>query len=494
MSSKQIFLILLSVIVLVRMFVMVVFPLTDTTEARYANMALIMATSGDWITPYFDVGIPFWGKPPLSFWAAAASYEVFGVFDVVPRIPSLIFSLMTAWLIYHYLKTFYAKDTAYWGVLIYLSTALVFILSGAVLTDPFLVFATTLSMVAFIMVVQKQSRYWNHLFFVGLGLGLLTKGPLVFVLVGGALTLWLMFDYKRWHLLKQFSWLTGLFIVAVIALPWYVIAELKTPGFIDYFIVGEHFMRFVDSGWKGDMYGTAHKEPKGFIWLMWLGAAIPFSFIALGLLVKHAFKVSGIKQMVVLVRQHEVISYFVAWSLLTMIFFTISANVLATYVLPALPAFSILLAIYIASKGHKLALVGYNTLYPLVLFVPVFFLFAGSYFMQHEQKLPTEKNLIAYYQQHQGDSQGIYYINSRPFSAQYYSGNKAVLVELSPRAMKHSLVMQWQDFLQQVEEVKSSFHIVVASDALHIIPEQMKQQMVKQFESKRYILFKYSKK
>ena len=482
----------LAILILVRVYMMLVFPLTDTTEARYANMALMMAMSGDWITPYFDVGIPFWGKPPLSFWAAALSYEIFGVHDFVPRIPSLIFTLLTAWLIFRYLITFYAKATAYLGVLVYLSMVLVFVLSGAVLTDPFLVFASTLTMISFIMVIRKQAHYWSHLFFVGIALGLLTKGPLIFVLVGGALSMWLMWDIKRLALLRAFSWWAGIGIVLVLALPWYVLAELKTPGFIDYFIVGEHFMRFVDSGWKGDMYGTAHKEPKGFIWVMWLGAALPFSFVVLAILGKRMLSISGVKQMFDALRAQQETNYFVMWSLFTMVFFTVSANVLATYILPSLPALAVLLATYWAKQGNQIRIGRLPVTSVLVLFTPIVFLVAGIYFSQHEEKLPTEKNLIAYYQANLGDAQGLYYINSRPFSAQYYSGNQAVLVELSPRTMKHSQVITWQKFMTQVVDVLPTFYVVVAKGEEHLISQSMREKMGQVlFESKRYMLFKY---
>jgi len=482
----------LAILVLVRVFMMVVFPLTDTTEARYANMALIMAMSNDWITPYFDVGIPFWGKPPLSFWAAALSYEIFGVHDFVPRIPSLIATLLTAWLIFRYLVTFYAKATAYLGVLVYLSMVLVFVLGGAVLTDPFLVFASTLTMISFIMVIQKQESYWSHLFFIGIALGLLTKGPLIFVLVGGALSMWLMWDIKRLALLREFSWWAGIGIVLLLALPWYVLAELKTPGFIDYFIVGEHFMRFVDSGWKGDLYGTAHKEPKGFIWVMWLGAALPFSFMVLAILGKRMLRISGLKQMLETLREQQEINYFVMWSLFTMIFFTISANVLATYILPSLPALAILLAMYWAKQGNQIKIGTWPVTSVFVLFSPVVFLVAGIYFSQHEEKLPTEKNLIAYYQAHQEKTQGIYYVNTRPFSAQYYSANQAILVELSPRTMKHSQVITWQQFMHTVVDTIPTFYVVLAKGEQANIPKAMRENMGQVlFESKRYMLFKY---
>ncbi len=36
------------------------YPLMDTTEARYGEVARKMAELGDWITPWYDVGVPFW--------------------------------------------------------------------------------------------------------------------------------------------------------------------------------------------------------------------------------------------------------------------------------------------------------------------------------------------------------------------------------------------------------------------------------------------------
>ena len=71
-----------------------------------------------------------------------------------------------------------------------------------------------------------------------------------------------------------------------LALPWYVMAEIRTPGFLQYFIVGEHFLRFVDPGWQGDLYGTAHKRPYGGIWLDWLLATMPWGLAGLWLFLR----------------------------------------------------------------------------------------------------------------------------------------------------------------------------------------------------------------
>ena len=55
----------LGVLLIVRLLWMALMPLADTSEARYADIGRRMLALDDWITPWFDDGVPFWGKPPL---------------------------------------------------------------------------------------------------------------------------------------------------------------------------------------------------------------------------------------------------------------------------------------------------------------------------------------------------------------------------------------------------------------------------------------------
>ena len=62
-------------------------PFADTTEPRYAEIARIMAETGDWLTPWFAYGVPFWGQPPLSFWTQAPSFYLLGAPEFARRPP-----------------------------------------------------------------------------------------------------------------------------------------------------------------------------------------------------------------------------------------------------------------------------------------------------------------------------------------------------------------------------------------------------------------------
>ncbi len=153
-----------------------------------------------------------------------------------------------------------------------LSTTGIFAVSaGVVETDMALTFAMTLSMVGFYLCWQDESKLWGYLGFVGLAIGLLAKGPLIIVLVGLAVMPWLMIQYgfigSFKQLWRRFPIVGGSILMLVIAVPWYVMAERATPGFLHYFLVGEYVDRFLDPGWKGDLYGSAHERARGTIWL-----------------------------------------------------------------------------------------------------------------------------------------------------------------------------------------------------------------------------------
>ena len=83
-----------------RLVTLALYPIMDTTEARYAEIARRMAELGDWVTPWYDHDVPFWGKPPLSFWLTATSFHLFGVSEFTARLPHFLCGLLVAWLMW----------------------------------------------------------------------------------------------------------------------------------------------------------------------------------------------------------------------------------------------------------------------------------------------------------------------------------------------------------------------------------------------------------
>ena len=79
-----------------RLWLAAVVPLTDTTEARYGEMARRMVGSHDWLVPMHDYGVPYLAKPPLAFWFSAAGIALFGQGELGPRILILLATVVFA--------------------------------------------------------------------------------------------------------------------------------------------------------------------------------------------------------------------------------------------------------------------------------------------------------------------------------------------------------------------------------------------------------------
>ncbi|HSO46013.1 MAG TPA: glycosyltransferase family 39 protein, partial [Rhodoferax sp.] len=304
----------LGIILGLRLASMAWLPLASTSEPRYAEVARLMALKGDWITPWFTPELPFWGKPPLSFWTEAIAFKLLGVTEFAARLPSWLATLAGMALLFVYARAYFGERIAQGALLIYASCALVFMAAGAVLTDPFLALATTWAMVALAMSAKVPSPAWRYGFFVALAVGLLAKGPLMLVLVAGPMLPLAIFYPSLRASFKRMPWVSGLALMLLLSVPWYLLAEQKTPGFLNYFLVGEHFLRFVDAGWAGDLYGVAHKRMKGAIWGEVLVASFPWGLVALALLLRHLF--NPIKRVALWqTRRDPDKAYLLAWAL-----------------------------------------------------------------------------------------------------------------------------------------------------------------------------------
>lgn len=90
------FVLLLVALAIVRLAVMVVVPVFDPSEGRYAAICANMAESGDFLVPRFihnRVFQSFDGKPPLLFQLGGAFCTVLGRREIAVRLPSFLAAL-----------------------------------------------------------------------------------------------------------------------------------------------------------------------------------------------------------------------------------------------------------------------------------------------------------------------------------------------------------------------------------------------------------------
>ncbi|MBT8080043.1 MAG: glycosyltransferase family 39 protein [Gammaproteobacteria bacterium] len=402
--------------VVVRVAILGAYPLHDTTEARYAEIARLMITTGDWVTPHIAEGVPFWGKPPLSMWLTAASFEFLGQHEFAARLPSFLLVVGTLFLVFRLGDRLYSRETGIAAAAIMLSCAIAFIAAGAVMTDASLLFATTLALAGFLMTVEGFGPGWRYLVFVGLGIGLLAKGPVAVVLTGMPIAIWSLSERPGWLSLRRIPWLSGTLLSLVIAAPWYVLAELKTPGFLEYFLLGEHWLRFVQAGWEGDMYGSAHARPRGTIWLFGFAALLPWSIVALYALL------AKLRTRTLLTATDARSRFLLWWTLSPLLFFSFAGNILPAYVLPGVPAFALLLAVWIVRRRATILHAGWVT--PVLTLAVAILLSVGA--------IPgkTQKDLLRDFVD-VAPGQTLFYFPRKPYSADFYSGGQSRLLPTS---------------------------------------------------------------
>lgn len=344
-SALQRSLVMLAICALVAHFICLRFPgLLDPSESRYATIGQRMVQTGHWLVPEIDRGDgfePFWGKPPAHFWAVAAALTTFGFNEWAARLPSFLASLATLFLIVQFCTSRFNRATGLVAGAILASSATFFVIAGSCMVDMSLTMAVTGALTCFALATEGQrSRAAGYGFYAFLALGMLIKGPLALLLVGGSLFLWCLIG-GNWLYLLRLPWVGGSALFFLISVPWFVLAEGQSPGLVRYFFVNENFLRFVSPSY-GDRYGSAHPVFRGAIWPMFLAGLFPWSLLLCGIRASGATLTSAFNS---LRSENARWDLFCVCSFLTpLLFFTPARSVIFTYVLPSLPAASVLCA------------------------------------------------------------------------------------------------------------------------------------------------------
>lgn len=414
--NRRFLLICLAVMVLARLAALPIYPLLDSSEGRYSLIPLTMVESGNWVTPSFAPGDPYLAKPPLSFWITAVSFSLFGASEFAARLPALLMIGASAFLVW-LMALARGRDFALAAAAIFASMGYVNFLAGTVLPDISFALSIALAMVSFHKALNGKGRLWGYAFFVGAAASLLIKGPVGGVLIGLPLTIYLTWQGRWGDCFRRLPWLTGVPLALLIVIPWYALAERAYPGFLDYFLVGEHYQRYTNPRWP-DRYGHGIVTPMGTIWPFALAAAAPWSLLALwDLLFKSRRQAALAPEF----RQDDWLRYLVVWAVAQLLFFSIPRHVLITYAAPALPAIALLVAhVLWRSWGERsrAVLLACFVIGPAA--VLGFSLFA--HFKADSPALRTQKPVLALKAKTApGDAAPIFYTPEIPFSASFYN-------------------------------------------------------------------------
>jgi 4-amino-4-deoxy-L-arabinose transferase-like glycosyltransferase len=298
-------------------------PLSAPDEGRYTEIPREMVASGDYITPRLN-GVKYFEKPPLMYWAGAISIKVFGVNEWALRFWPAFLGLLTVMATYAMGCILQSARAGRFcaimmatGVLFYAHTRLL-ILDMAVATW------MTLALYSFFLstrlfLSEKKRFLYLMGFFVFSALAVLSKGLIGLVLPGGIITLW-SFVTKNFKSLARAFHPLGIMVFLGITLPWHIMASLKNPEFFDFYIIHEHFTRYLK---------TVHNRYQPwwfFIPILWIGL-FPWTFIIF----------SRVSSYMTSLKEGEMPLFFGLWALIVFVFFSLSHSKLIPYILPIIP-------------------------------------------------------------------------------------------------------------------------------------------------------------
>nr|WP_319557020.1 glycosyltransferase family 39 protein [uncultured Vibrio sp.] len=157
-------------------------PIFPIDETRYVSVAWEMWLNNDWLVPHLN-GLPYDHKPPLMFWLFSAVWSLFGTSDTVTRLVVPGFALVNLYLVGKLAEKIYPDSPqAKWlSPLILISFLGWFLYSSMIMFDLMLAVFLQLAVLSFWRYTETERETWSYLSGVFLGLGMLTKGPVVFV-------------------------------------------------------------------------------------------------------------------------------------------------------------------------------------------------------------------------------------------------------------------------------------------------------------------------
>ena len=314
---------------------------TDPDEGRYATIPLQMLTRGDWVTPTHNE-VNFFDKPPLLYWAIAGSYSAFGAQEWAARLVPALAALAALFAAFGLGRRMFGARAGIIGAVV-LATSLMWpLLARVVVTDmlvsSLLFVALALWWMAHSETVRRKQTGYFIAFWIAMALGMLAKGPVVFVLVGGCLFLYALVC-KQWRALPQMRWIMGVPLLVAIAAPWFVLMAQRNPEFNHYFWYDQHIGRFL-----GKTTGNDHTENAVFYFKFLPLIVFPWSIFAPAAILAGWNNLRASRGN--FSEKQRAAIFLLCGVAFILLFFSASSGKLLTYILPIVPMLALLIAAY----------------------------------------------------------------------------------------------------------------------------------------------------
>lgn len=337
-SKDLLFLCIASMVIF--FFFLELYPMASPDEGRYGEIAREMLAAHNFITPTLN-GVPFLDKPPLYYWLTAFIMHWGGVHEWSARAVSAFFGMLGLLGIY---LTGYLLDNRRTGLIaagILVSMPLYFLSAHFANCDLMVAVCMSLALFSALIAIMRPDlphyRLCVYLAYFWCALAILAKGLIGLALPALIIGLFIIL-FKQWFLLLRMQLISGLIIVAVITLPWFILVSHANPDFLHYFFYVQHFERFTSS----------HFNNQHAFWFyipILIGGSWPWCLYLFHAIKNYKNKNHADKQLD---------GYLLIWITVVLLFFSIPTSKSAGYILVFFPPLALFIARYISNLNIKL--------------------------------------------------------------------------------------------------------------------------------------------
>ena len=321
-------------------------PPLDRDESRYAQATSQMLETGDYVDIRFQDD-PRWKKPVGIYWMQAAAVAVTSSVenrDIAPyRIPSILGAMLAAAACAWAGAAMFGQRAGFLAGAMLGASFLLSTEAGIAKTDAMLCGAVTLAMAGLARIYlasragEVPIRPHKLMFWLGLGLSMLIKGPIGLIVVVPAMIALSVWDRDaRW--LKRLGWGWGLPLVALIVGPWAIAITIATDGGFWTEAIGGDLAPKIAGGDEG------HGVFPGFYLLI-----APLLFFPATLLLPAALSAGWSR------RAEPAIRFLICWLVPAWLIFELTPTKLPHYNLPTFGALALLAAAALTRPVGKLS-------------------------------------------------------------------------------------------------------------------------------------------
>ncbi|MGB9688024.1 ArnT family glycosyltransferase [Thermogutta sp.] len=339
--------------------------LWDRDEPRNAGCAREMLERHDWVVPVFNGELRD-HKPVLLYWFMMLAYSVFGINEFAARFFSALFGLGTVAITYDLGRRAFRPEVGFWAALM-LATCMMFpVAARAATPDSVLIFFSTAALwlyaQGYVLAPSGAgaSRSGTGLVlasYASMGLAVLAKGPIGFLLPAGIIGLYHMVEeplprgdglprFARWlagirellhparilAAVRKMFLLPGLLVTLAVAMPWYIWVGMRTNGeWLKGFFLTHNVGRFLHP--MEDHSGPIFYYPLVLFACFFPWALFLISALAQGIKTAQSTKPPG-----------RFMRFLLIWAAVYIVFFSLAGTKLPNYITPSLPAFALVTA------------------------------------------------------------------------------------------------------------------------------------------------------